>query len=100
MADDAFPDRAVAQATPEPFVSSTGDLWWHVEAIVSRHITPITGRVTYGVKFKGYDESENIFIDEATLLENVPELIAQYEHDHHRSVAKTQQRRSSFHKRN
>ncbi|GLI67810.1 hypothetical protein VaNZ11_012060 [Volvox africanus] len=66
--DDAFPDRAVAQATPEPFVNSTGDLWWHVEAIVSRHITPITGRVTYGVKFKGYDESEKIFINEAKPL--------------------------------
>ncbi|GLI65343.1 hypothetical protein VaNZ11_008892, partial [Volvox africanus] len=55
-----------------------------------------TGRVTYGVKFKGYDESENIFIDEATLLEDVPELIAQYERYHPRSVTKNRQQHSSF----
>ncbi|KAG2496765.1 hypothetical protein HYH03_005173 [Edaphochlamys debaryana] len=89
---DRFPDRAEANQAPEPYINEQGAIFYEVEAILNRQITPHTKRVTYLVKFRGQDAHENLYIDEATLLEDVPELIAEYEKKHPRSALKQRKR--------
>ncbi|KXZ40924.1 hypothetical protein GPECTOR_1291g539 [Gonium pectorale] len=88
--DDRFPDRAKEYGPAEPIVNEAGLLYYEVEAILSRQITPKTGKVTYLVKFKGQDDHENLYLDERTLREDVPELVAAFEKAHPREpVRKT-----------
>ncbi|KXZ41838.1 hypothetical protein GPECTOR_265g684 [Gonium pectorale] len=84
---------------PQVMVNEAGDAYYEVEAILRRQITPITRKVTYLVKFKGCDAHENIFIDEATLKREIPELVAAYEKEHPRGPARGPRQRAQQAKR-
>ncbi|GLC38845.1 hypothetical protein PLESTM_000786000 [Pleodorina starrii] len=93
--DPKYPPRDKNSSPDAVMVNEAGDPYYEVEAILKRNITPVTRKVSYLVKFKGYDVHENLYIDEQTLKAEAPALVAQFEKDNPREKTHTTRTRRS-----
>jgi hypothetical protein len=74
---------------PAPFVNDAGNEVWEVEALENRRSRKVKGRKTYDyyVKWKGFPATDNMWVNEKTLIEDgLEETIKEYDERHPRDA--------------
>ena len=94
---DQYPQRNNEYGPDEPIINADGALFYEVDRLLDRRIRYTPGGATiveYHVAWTGYDAHENVWLSEQILLEDVPDLIADYERLHPRVGPQQQNPRS------